>query len=282
MNDLDKRLNAFRPDLADARLQGRVTADRFVAGLPGQMNDVVASIHKEPSESAMQISQALPGELLSVFEQKDGWSWVQMAADGYVGYIRSGAVLHGGTPSTHVVHVPSTHSYPEPSIKSQPAHWLPMLSEIRATGDDGNFLILANGRYVVKQHARPIDVHDEDPAAVAERFLHVPYYWGGKTQAGLDCSGLVQIALRACGIAAPRDSDMQEQTLGRALPERGSNHLRRNDLVFWKGHVGIMVDEQMLLHANGHHMMTVKEPLALARQRIVRMYGDITSIRRLQ
>lgn len=258
MEHLDKRLNAFRPDLADVRLKGRVSADRFVAGVPARTGDNVASIHKEPRANSTQINQALPGELLSVFEDKDGWSWVQMAADSYVGYVRSQMLAAEIAPVTHVVAVASTHAYPEPNIKSQPALWFPMLSELAVIGEEDKFLKLAGGRFVLRDHLRPVATHETDPAAVAERFLHVPYYWGGKTQSGLDCSGLIQISMRACGLLAPRDSDMQEQGLGRALPERGINELRRNDLVFWKGHVGIMADEDMLLHANGHHMMTVK------------------------
>ena len=110
---------------------------------------------------------------------------------------------------------------------------------------------------------------------------HVPSYWGGKSVQGLDCSGLVQLAFEACGRPALRDSDMQEATLGEPLLVNDLEGLRRGDLVFWKGHVGIMTDERTLLHANGHHMMVVAEPLDHAVERIARSYGDITRIRRI-
>jgi cell wall-associated NlpC family hydrolase len=268
---MDKRLNAFRPDLADLALKGQVEAVRFSQGIKMRVIAPVASVHREPRFDAMQTTQALFGEEATVFDVQEGWAWVQLVRDRYVGYVSRDALTENLEQPTHRVAVASTHLYPGPSIKSQPATVLPMQAVFAAEERDG-FLRLSGSRFVFVPHATPIHIREADPAAIAERFLSVPYYWGGKTFHGLDCSGLMQLSLQACGIEAPRDSDMQEEALGKPVTDT-----QRNDLVFWKGHVGIMWDEATLLHANGHHMMVVKEPFADAVKRI----GKPTSIKRL-
>ena len=132
---------------------------------------------------------------------------------------------------------------------------------------------------VVLQHLSEAGSAAADWAAVAERFIGVPYLWGGKTSLGLDCSGLVQVALGACGIAAPRDSDMQENAIGDTLAPGAA--LRRGDLVFWPGHVALMLDREIAIHANAFHMAVVAEPLTHAVQRAKSKGSVVSSIRRI-
>ena len=277
MPDLDNRLHAWRPDLADAKLRGRIDAKRFVEGVSMEVVVPVATIHREASSTAMQTTQALFGERLLAFEIRDDWVWCQLEWDGYVGYIAKAAVSNDLTNPTHRISVPTTFLYPLPDIKSQAPVNLPMNSKLEIATSDEKFSRLSNGKYVFTKHVKPLNEYESDFVSIAEKFLDVPYYWGGKTAQGLDCSGLVQTSLEACGISSPRDTDMQERLLGQNLLINDLDGLRRGDLVFWKGHVGIMVDQKTLLHANGHHMMTVKESLAEA---VTRIADPITSIKR--
>ena len=280
MTELDHRLHVYRPDLADECLRGKVEAAAYVVGQPAQFNAPTTPIFRAPRPDAMQISQGLMGQTVRVFETKDGWSWVQMDDDGYVGYVGSGLGPDTHTP-THRVHVPSTLLYPKPDLKSQPVLYLPMNAKLRVTETVGNYFALANGGFVFAKHLAALNAVENDFVAVAEGFLNAPYLWGGKTIHGLDCSGLVQTALNACGITCPRDTDMQEQSLGHHLLINDLDGLQRGDLVFWAGHVGIMFNESHLLHANGFHMQTVIEPLAAAATRIAESHKPITSIKRL-
>ena len=277
MSDLDNRLHAYRPDLADVKLRGRIDAKRFVEGVSMEVVVPVSTIHREASSTAMQTTQTLFGERLMAFEIRDDWIWCQLERDGYVGYIAKAAVSNDLTNPTHRVSVPSTILYPMPDIKSQAPVNLPMNAKLKIVDGDEKFLKLSNGKYVFTNHVRPLNEFEADFVSVAEKFLDVPYYWGGKTAQGLDCSGLVQTSLEVCGISSPRDTDMQEKQLGQNLMINDLDGLRRGDLVFWKGHVGIMVDQRTLLHANGYHMMTVKEPLA---EVVTRIANPITSIKR--
>lgn len=282
MHKLDPRLNAVRPDLADLRLQGQVEASRFAEGQVMQVAEPVISVHKAPRFDGMQLTQALLGETVRVFDEQEGWAWVQLEADGYVGHVAANALTARIASPTHRVSVPSTFLYPAPNLKTQPATPVTLNAGVAVTGEDGKFARLSDGRYVFAAHLKPIGQPEADFVAVAELFRHVPYYWGGKSVHGLDCSGLVQLSLEACGIPTPRDSDMQEAQLGTALDIDDLDGLKRGDLVFWNGHVGIMTDSQTLLHANGHHMMVVTEPLAGAAARIAQnSFGAITAIRRL-
>jgi cell wall-associated NlpC family hydrolase len=277
MPDLDNRLHAYRPDLADVKLRGRIDAKKFVEGVGMVVVVPVTNIHREASSAAMQTTQALFGERLMAFEITDGWIWCQLERDGYVGYIAKSAVTNDLTNPTHRVSVPSTFLYPMPNIKSQAATNLPMNAKLQIVDSGEKFSKLSNGRYVFAKHVRPLNEFESDFVSVAEKFLDVPYYWGGKTAQGLDCSGLLQTSLEVCGISSPRDTDLQETQLGQNLLINDLDGPRRGDLVFWKGHVGIMTDQKTLLHANGHHMMTVKEPLVEA---VARIADPVTSIKR--
>lgn len=278
---LDPRLNAYRPDLADVALEGLIEAGRFVAPQLMQVVYPVISVHKSPRADAMQLTQALMGEMVKLFHAEDGWAFVQLTRDGYVGYVNDNALSPSLVEPTHRVAVPSTFLYPDASLKTQPAVLVTLNAALSVVEESGGYSRLSTGRFVFTAHLKPIGTVEQDFVGVAEMFRHVPYYWGGKSALGLDCSGLVQVALEACGVAALRDSDMQEETLGSKLMLNDLDCLQRGDLIFWKGHVGIMVDERTLLHANGHHMMVVAEPLKDAVERIAARYGEITSIRRL-
>ncbi len=280
----DTRRNAYRPDLAAAYLQGQVSAERFVKGTLGQILQPSVSLRKLPDVTRGFETEALFGEAVTVYEEADGWLWMQLARDGYVGYVPAPAVRIGPllTP-THRVQSLGTFVYGAPDIKSPPFMHLPMNALLSVIGGDDRFAALQGGVFVVARHLAAIDRPARDFVEIAERFIGTPYLWGGCTRIGIDCSGLVQTSLLAANIAAPRDSDMQRDELGdpiKILPEL--DNLRRGDLVFWNGHVGVMIDSVMLVHSNAHHMMVVTEPLPEAAVRIAKAGGgEITSIKRL-
>ena len=250
--------------------------DILAKGQPRQVIAPITAVLKRPEAESPQTSQALMGELCTLLEVKNGYAWVQLQRDSYIGYVEASALTADIVETTHRVGVPSTIIYPHPDLKSHPVRFVPMNAEVAVIGTEGNFVGLATGGFIFAAHLSAKSVHEKDFVATAEQFLHAPYYWGGKSVQGIDCSGLVQTALHACGIKAPRDSDMQEDELGILINDH--HNLRRGDLVFWKGHVGIMQDQNQLLHANGFFMKTVSEPLADA---IARTATPITSVKRL-
>ena len=276
---LDPRLNAFRPDLADEMLRGKVEAERFVAGELYEIADAIVPMHSAARFDAMRMTELLYGERVKVFAIEEGWAWVKAAHDGYVGYVPASALSREITSSAHRVAVPLTFMYPAPDLKSVPELPLPMNARIEIMEVTDKFARIRNGRYVFAGHLKPLTSHEVDFVAVAEQFLHVPYLWGGKTFHGLDCSGLIQAAIHAAGLACPRDTDMQENELG--TPVQDHNAMSRGDLLFWKGHAGVMVDREQLLHANAHHMQVTLEPLAKVITRIAMAGGQLTSIKRL-
>ncbi len=280
----DPRLTPARPDLAAAHLRGEFEAARYVTGRPMHVRVGIADLRREPSASARLDTQALHGEEVMLYEQRNGWAWVQLAGDGYVGYLLADALAEGPGKTTHRIFVSRSFVYSAADMKAPVLAALPLGARVNVEDEEGGFARLAAGGFVFAPHLKPAaGENPKDFVAVAEGFLGSPYLWGGKSSLGIDCSGLVQIALGATGIAAPRDTDLQERALGVALPVRGElEDLRRGDLVFWKGHVGMLRDAQTLLHANAHHMAVSSEPLALARDRVRQNGGgEIASIRRL-
>src|SRR5262245_6116743 len=215
---LDPRLHPFRPDLAASHLRGKVEATRFADGTAQEVVVGQAPVRDAPSHGATMLTEALRGERVTVYEtDEEGWAWGQLAGDGYVGWLPAAALLAPGPTPTHKVAALRTLVFPGPSIKLPPAGALPLGARVATARDDQGFAVTAAGGYVPKRHLAPIAANEPDIVAVAERFLAAPYLWGGKSSMGIDCSGLVQVALTACGIACPRDSDMQETTLGKPV-----------------------------------------------------------------
>jgi cell wall-associated NlpC family hydrolase len=282
---LDPRLNAFRPDLADRRLQGRVEAAAFVEGRPARVAIPVADLRRSPQPDAGIDTQLLSGEEVLVFDTTEGWAWVQAGYDGYVGYASADALSVATPEPTHVVVAQRSFVYPGPELKLPPSACHSMgaaLAIVDVTENRGTrYARLASGEALIAGHLKTLGSTAEDFVGVAETFLHTPYLWGGTSAFGLDCSGLIQLAMRMAGRPVPRDTDMQAGSIGEPIdPGEDFSELRRGDLVFWKGHVGIMRDGETLLHANGHTMTVASEPLASAVTRIAHLYGQPTGFRR--
>jgi len=269
----DARLTPARADVAAAHLRGEVTAERYAEPVERRVATPLAPVTSVPDGSAAMTTQLLWGEAFDAYDEDGLWSWGQARRDGYVGYVPraclEAADALGGDP-THRVSALSAPVFPEADFKARPGAQVPLGAEVAVAevveGNQARYGALASGGFVAAAHLVPLAYRAADWVAEAERLLGAPYLWGGRSPLGLDCSALVQIALASGGIACPRDSDQQETALGPPLPEGTS--AARGDLVFWKGHVGIMVDPRRMLHANIHHMCAAVETLDEACRRI--------------
>ena len=277
----DPRRHAYREDLAAEALRGMVKAERYVRGEVRQVSAPSLPLRREPRFDATLDTEALFGERVTLYDESEGWAWVQLARDGYVGYIPSEGLTARLTTPTHRIASLRTYVYPEPDGKTPPLSLLSLNALVTVSSEGGKFHTLAGGGYVFAGHAAPVGAFAKDFVAVAQAFLGTPYLWGGRTSVGLDCSGLVQLAVEAAGYAAPRDADMQAAELGRALDLKKGVKLRRGDLVFWDGHVGIMTGAKDFLHANAFHMAVEIEPFAAARRRIKAVGYEVICVRRL-
>jgi len=276
---LDPRLNPFRPDIAATHLRGQVEAAQFVEGAIYEVIEPIADLRRDPAHEAALDTQALKGERVTIYEMsEEGWAWGQLANDGYVGYLSANALGPVGPEPTHRVSVPRTFGFPAANIKLPPMIALPMGAGVAIAKTTDDFAIDGYGWHYPLRHIAPLEARPADFVAIAEMFVSTPYLWGGKSWLGIDCSGLVQIALQTAGQRCPRDTYMQEHALG--TPVALAN-IRRGDLIFWKGHVAIARDAQTMIHANAHHMMVAIEPIAGAIARIKATGSDVTSVKRL-
>jgi cell wall-associated NlpC family hydrolase len=284
MRAFDPRLTPARADLAAKHLEGKVAAARFVEGREWEIAEPQAPLRLAPRPDALLLTEALKGERVTVYETNaEGWAWGQLTADSYVGYLPASALVPAGAAPTHKVAALRTLVFPGPSIKLPPLEALPLGATLAIARTVDRMAITQAGGYVPAVHLKRIEEYESDFVAVAERFLGAPYLWGGKTALGLDCSGLVQIALAACGVACPRDSDMQEAALGAPVDFASDfANLQRGDLVFWKHHVAIVRNPATLIHANAFHMAVAIEPIGEAIARIRGTGTEVTSVRRIR
>ena len=275
----DPRVTALREGLASRTLEGIAAASRYVDPTVRVAAVPAAALRRGPAPDAEQLDQVLFGERFDVLEEAGGFAWGQASRDGYVGYVAlADLAAPPAAAPTHRVAAVHAYAFDKPDIKTRATGPYPINALITEEARDGRFVKAAGAGWIVAEHLAPVGVFETDFVAVAERLVGAAYLWGGREGAGLDCSGLVQQALLACGRACPRDTDQQAQ-MGAPV---GAGETRRGDLVFWRGHVGIILDGGRLLHANAHHMAVAIEPLAGAIDRIrAAGAGEPTAYRRL-
>lgn len=274
----DARTRAARPDLAARWLEGLVPAARYVDPQILACAAPVTALRGAPADSSEQHDQLLFGELFHTLEIDGDWAWGQAPRDGYVGYVRVRDLAPGAVAPTHRIATMLAHVYAEPDVRSPASGPFVLGSLVRAEAEDGRFVKAAGAGWFVREALSPIGWFESDPVAVAERMIGAPYLWGGRSTLGIDCSGLIQQALYACGRACPRDSDQQAKVLGRPIvPE----DFGRGDLVFWKGHVALGLSPELVLHANSAAMAVSADPLESALARNRQIYGEPTAWRRL-
>lgn len=239
------------------------------------VNEPSLMVRKGPDALEECVNQLLYGEEVIIVRNNGIWGLAQSVHDSYEGYVPLNA-LKFHQPKTHKVLVPRTHIYDAPNYKTDPRQILFFLSQVHVTGEIHNgFAKLYNGGWVFERHIMPINAQLQSPVDLAMMFLNAPYLWGGRSIDGIDCSGLIQMITMATGKPCPRDSTPQCKYFLKTGEKVTSG--QHGDLVYFDGHVGIMIDEKHVLSATARHMRTVIEPL----DKLEKAYNGIKAIVRV-
>ena len=266
MMDMDPRTSPLRDGIASSALEGLVRAEVYLDPKVRVCAVPAAGIFRAADVVSEQMDQLLFGEPFEVIEDEGAFVWGQAKRDGYVGYVSAAALATPrAEPPTHRITAWRTYAFAEASIKARASGPYSMIALGSVEAGEGRLAKVAGAGWMPNEHLAPIGAEFEaDWAGVAERFLGAPYLWGGRESLGLDCSGLAQAALFACGRACPRDTD---QIASQGSPIERAD-FGRGDLVFWRGHMAIGLDAERIVHANAFHMAVAIEPLAPAIARI--------------
>lgn len=280
----DVRLTPIRLGAAARALEDHVEAENYVDGEVHHVVVAVCVLKRESDEESGADTQLLYGETFTVYGERGDWCWGQTSHDDYVGWVSKAHLQKGSAEATHHVMSRGTFLYSKADLKSRPNMKIPMSARLNVIGEEevgGTKYLQTPMGWVVARHARRLDGYANDFVMVGESLMGLTYLWAGRSTFGIDCSGFIQLAMQMAGIAVMRDADMQEQTIGEeiALADDLSG-LQRGDLIFWPGHVGMMRDASIFLHANGHTMSVFSEPLEAAIERISYLYDKPRSVRR--
>ena len=255
---MDRRLTPATDRVALLSVQAEIARPAYTQGSPARVTAPLAELLVRPD--GPRDRQLNFGADVTVIDRDGGWSFVQAARDGYVGWVRDTDLGAATAPITHRVSAAATHIYPQPNMKLREIASLSMNARLSVTGIAGGFAQLFGGGWVPVQAIS--DGFGADPVVLAERLLDTPYLWGGNSRGGIDCSGLVQAALHGCGIACPGDADLQERAF------EPVDEIRRGDLLFWKGHVAMACGDGRMIHATAWQMRVIHEDIAHAIARI--------------
>ncbi len=282
--DNDPRVTPARGDIAADWLDGFLKADKFVKPKKSVITATAANLYKNPDYRTGIETQLLYGETFDILEEKDDWVWGQSQTDGYVGYIKAENISPEKVTPTHQVINIGAWALDEADMKSRPMKQHSFGSLVEVIDYDDKFYLLSDHTYMFAGHLRALDEPDADPVGHAFRFLGVPYLWGGRSCAGIDCSALIQLCHAQCGISMPRDADMQQKSVGKALgTDFNAVSLVPGDLIFWQGHVGMMIDARNMIHANTRAMaVSIDELSEYAKFKGENERRPITAIKRIE
>lgn len=280
---MDKALNPFRDDLAAEYLRGQIEAPKFVTPELMQIKCDYTYLKSGPEGSSPNLSEVFCGEMVDVYEIKSGFAWVQLKRDNYVGYLPDFALAIDNIETNRKVRALRTFAFAAPKVQGEILHILPLNANVKATEKvENGFVYCEDLGFIYEKHLGGFDEFYDDPVEVAKWFYKTPYAWGGRQALGIDCSGLVQTSFEACGINLPRDARMQESFGELIEPTPNFANLKPGDLLFWQGHVAMMIDETNIIHANSFHLCVEIEPLT---QTIARYEGlglKLRTVRRIR